>query len=77
MDLRQIRTNIRKYRLFRQISVEKMSAALKISPRQYRNLENGSTPISLERLNQIADLLNVEVDLLAAEAPGAAPDVAK
>lgn len=54
-----------------------MSAALKISPRQYRNLENGSTPISLERLNQIADLLNVEVDLLAAEAPGAAPDVAK
>lgn len=77
MDLRQIRTNIRKYRLFRQISVEKMSAALKISPRQYRNLENGSTPISLERLNQIADLLNVEVDLLAAEAPGTAPDVAK
>lgn len=77
MDLRQIRTNIRKYRLSQQISIETMSTTLKISPRQYRNLENGSTPISLERLTIIADILQVEVDLLTGRAAVAPHNVSK
>ena len=64
MDPRQIRTNVRNYRLILRMSPKAMGERLGISARQYRNLENGTTPISFERLGHIAAVFNIDMSTL-------------
>ena len=62
---KEIVTNIRKIREFRNYTQDYLAAKLKISQNAYSKIELAYTRITLERLIQIAQILEVDsVDLI-------------
>ena len=61
---------IRMAREQQRVTQEYVAAALELSATGYRNIENGLTRISLDRLFQIGEILNIPVRCLLAEYPG-------
>jgi len=69
MKIRSVALNIRKIREYRNYTQEYLAMKLGISQNAYSKIELGYTRITLERLIQISEILNVEsVDLLSANA---------
>jgi len=63
--IRSVATNIRKIREHRNYTQEYLAAKLKISQNAYSKIELGYTKITLERLFQIAQILEVNlIDLI-------------
>ncbi len=60
----QIGDNIKKVRLLRGIKREEMADALFICTKQYANIENNKSKLDVERLIQIAQILNVNTNTL-------------
>lgn len=58
---RYVINNIRKIRGRNKISQEYIAAKLGISPTAYSNIENGNTKLTVDRLFEIADALEVDV----------------
>ncbi len=56
--------NIRKIRGLRDYSQEYMGQKLGISARGYGGIETGETPLTMERLEKIAEILEVDVPQL-------------
>jgi transcriptional regulator with XRE-family HTH domain len=53
--------NLQTLRLVRGLSYKDMAEALFICERQYRNIESGKSPLNLDRLQLIAQVLNVPI----------------
>lgn len=53
--------NIRKLRKEKKLSREDMAHQLDLSPEAYRKIENGTTNLSLNRLQQICEVLETDV----------------
>jgi len=62
--MNKIGDNIRRYRDLRQLSQEFMASQLNISQSSYAELENHETKLTVDRLLQIANLLELDVSLL-------------
>ena len=60
-DINIVAANIRKARLFRNYSQDYLAYKLKISQNGYSKIELGYTKIGLERLMQIAEILEVDM----------------
>lgn len=60
----QIENNIRRFRELKGYSQEYMAQELGISQSSYAKIENGSTKITIDRLQQIAEILDIEVSSL-------------
>jgi transcriptional regulator with XRE-family HTH domain len=58
--LERVATKIRKMRAFKALSQEYVAAQLEISPRQYQRIESGQCDLSLRRLEEISQVLEVE-----------------
>jgi transcriptional regulator with XRE-family HTH domain len=66
--IRSVASNVRKVREFREYTQEYMAMKLGISQNAYSKIELAYTRITLERLLQIAQILEVElVDLISGE----------
>src|ERR1700761_7184725 len=66
MRERKVASNIRKIREYRNYTQEYLAARLNISQNAYSKIELGYTKITVERLFQIADVLEYDViDLLS------------
>lgn len=63
-DIQAIATNIRNARLYRGYSQDYLAYKLKISQNAYSKVELGYTRLTLERLNNIAEVLEVELNKL-------------
>jgi transcriptional regulator with XRE-family HTH domain len=63
--------NIRKWRLTKNHKQSLLAQKLGISRAALSNIENGKTDITLSRLCEIANLLNVDVELLFSESAAA------
>ncbi|AEE51742.1 helix-turn-helix domain-containing protein [Haliscomenobacter hydrossis] len=61
--------NIRLLRNVRNYSKEYLAAELDITPRQYNNLENGKSVLSLKQLEMLAKIFGVHLMLLCSENP--------
>ena len=57
----QIHDNIKQIRKQKGYTQEALSKKLKISLRAYSKIENGETNLSLNRINDIASVLNVDI----------------
>ncbi|MFB9842026.1 helix-turn-helix domain-containing protein [Mucilaginibacter ginsenosidivorans] len=75
LKIRQVAANIRKIREHRNYTQEYLAAKLRISQNAYSKIELGYTKITVERLLQIAEILetdpveiltNAEADILRA-----------
>jgi transcriptional regulator with XRE-family HTH domain len=53
---------IKKYREIRLLTQPQMAEKLNISLKAYQNFENGVTKIDLERLQEVAKILEVSID---------------
>lgn len=60
----EIADRIRELRELKEMSVDQMAQALSVTPERYQVLESGSEDISASKLNQIAQLFNVDLALL-------------
>ncbi|QJD95572.1 helix-turn-helix transcriptional regulator [Mucilaginibacter robiniae] len=68
LKIKSVATNIRKLREYRNYTQEYLAMKLDISQNAYSKIELGYTKITLERLYQIANLLNIDpVELLKAD----------
>lgn len=68
LKIKTVATNIRKIREYRNYTQEYLAMKLDISQNAYSKIELGYTKITLERLYQIANLLDVDpVELLKAD----------
>ena len=66
--------NIRSIRIAKQFSQDYVAAKLNISQNAYSKIELGYTKITLERLFQIADILEFDVtDFINADKPELSP----
>ncbi|WP_258543369.1 helix-turn-helix domain-containing protein [Parvicella tangerina] len=63
----QVGERIKKYRNMRNITQEEIASNLDISQRAYSKIENNEVQIKLDRLQKIADLLDVDARLLLPE----------
>jgi transcriptional regulator with XRE-family HTH domain len=54
--------NLKTLRVIRGLSVKEMASSLYICERQYRNIEAGKSPLSLDRLELIAKVLHVPIE---------------
>jgi transcriptional regulator with XRE-family HTH domain len=63
----QVGYNIRTYRLAKNFTQEYMAEMLGISPVAYGNMERGSAQITIDRLQKIADILDIEPEDLLHE----------
>ena len=61
------RKNIRYYRIIRGLTQEKISELMSINEKSYCNLETGRYKISLDRLDTISKILEVEPYILLKE----------
>lgn len=61
------RNNIRYYRITKGLTQEKISETLEINEKSYSNLESGRYKISLERLDEISKILELEPYILLKE----------
>lgn len=52
---------IRKFRLAKKLTQEDMANALNITQRAYSKIENDEVKLKIDRLNEIANILNVEI----------------
>jgi transcriptional regulator with XRE-family HTH domain len=69
--IKAIAANIRKKRECRNYTQEYLAAKLSISQNAYSKIELGYTKITVERLFQIAEILNIDIaDLIDTEPPG-------
>lgn len=59
--MNKIHENIRSMRLLKGWSQETMAEKLDLSPNSYANIERGETDVQLSRLEQIAQVLEIEV----------------
>ncbi len=59
--MKQVSQNIRTLRKLKNLKQEMMAVDLKLSPHAYANIEQGKTDIQLSRLEQIAQVLEVEI----------------
>ncbi len=57
-----IHRNIKKYRDLKELTQQEMADKLYISLKAYQNFENGITKLDLERLQEVAKILEVSVD---------------
>jgi len=57
----KIGENLRKARIKRNLTQEDLAGALGISQRAYSKIENDQVQLKIERLEEIAKLLNVEI----------------
>lgn len=65
MDIMDVaRLNIKKHREFKGLRQQDLADKLSVSLRSYQSLENGETKLDLERLGQIARLLETTVEEL-------------
>lgn len=55
---------IKYIRILRRLSIVSVANLLKITSKQFQNYEKGKTDLSLSRLNEIAEILNVNITLL-------------
>ncbi len=55
---------IKYIRILRRLSIVSVANLLKITSKQFQNYEKGKTDFSLSRLNEIAEILNVNITLL-------------
>jgi transcriptional regulator with XRE-family HTH domain len=58
----QTLSNLKTLRIIRGLSYQDMAAALCICERQYRNLETGKSPLTIDRLQLIAQTLKVPIE---------------
>ena len=56
------RLNIKKHRELKGLRQQDLADKLSINLRSYQNLESGTTKLDLERLEQIADVLETSID---------------
>jgi signal transduction histidine kinase/transcriptional regulator with XRE-family HTH domain len=63
-NYKAVATNIRKARLYKNYSQDYLAYKLKISQNAYSKVELGYTRLTLERLNDIAEVLEVELNKL-------------
>lgn len=68
-----VRKNITKIRKEKGLSYENMAHELGISPPAYRKIELGQTHLTVDRLGQIASILQTEVALLLGIQPADNP----
>ncbi len=61
---------LRKIRVEKKITQDEMAIALDISQRAYSKIENNEIQIKLDRLQRIADVLNIDARLLLPENNG-------
>lgn len=57
----EVLERIRKFRGLKEYSQEYMGQQLGLSQKGYSSLENGETPLSIDRLNKIAEILDIDV----------------
>jgi transcriptional regulator with XRE-family HTH domain len=57
----QILRNIARWRIFKNFTQEQVADFLRIRKRQYVNIENGISSLSLERLIYIASFLQIDI----------------
>ena len=73
LKVKAVTTNIRNKREGLNYTQEYLAAKLKISQNAYSKIELGYTKITVERLFQIADILEImPADLISTESPEAA-----
>ncbi|WP_142683031.1 helix-turn-helix domain-containing protein [Chitinophaga polysaccharea] len=65
--MKHVGYNIRKSRLAKNLTQEYVAGVLKMTPAAYGNIERGASNVSLNRLQQIADILEVEPEELLHE----------
>ncbi len=56
-----VQQSIRKYRLEKNYSQECMASQLNLSQTSYGRIENGKTPLTIEMLEKILEILNIEL----------------
>jgi transcriptional regulator with XRE-family HTH domain len=61
MLVEKIPRNIKKFRELKNYTREEMAASLDMSPSGYAKIEQGNVDIGIRRLEQIAEILQVEV----------------
>lgn len=62
-----VRNNIKYYRITKGFTQEKISELLSINEKSYSNLETGRYNISLDRLDEISNILELEPYILLKE----------
>jgi|GEM_PF-796968 len=62
----QVRENIKRAREYRGISPEQMAAHLDVAPRTYLDFESGKSKLELERLQKVAEKLDMSTEQLMA-----------
>jgi transcriptional regulator with XRE-family HTH domain len=67
MNIRIILFNIQRVRIFRGITQIEMAKKLDICEKQYRNLESGKSELTLNRLIEIATILQTNLSRLLTE----------
>ena len=60
----QIGHNIKRWREFKEVKQEKLAKRLKITSAALSQLENGKTDITVSRIEQIAEVLEIDFSLL-------------
>ena len=58
--MEKVNRNIRKIRLIKNLKQEHVAERLGISLKTYQKMENGEAPVSVERLNTIADVFEMQ-----------------
>lgn len=61
---KQIGINIKRWREFKEIKQEELAKKLKITAAALSHIENGKTDVSISRIEQIAEMLQINFSLL-------------